>query len=69
MSTRLDSALVTFALLQSAALGASLSTGLERTIHVDGLERRYLVFVPSKLTEPMPVVVVLHGGGGTALQI
>lgn len=38
------------------------------TIKVDGLERRYLVHVPPEYDgkKPVPVVIVFHGGGGTA---
>jgi polyhydroxybutyrate depolymerase len=41
-------------------------TAIERSITVDGLKRKCLVFVPGKPKEPMPVVFVLHGGGGNA---
>ncbi len=37
------------------------------TLEWDGLERRYLVYSPpGHETEPKPVVVLLHGAGGTA---
>ena len=38
------------------------------SLMVGGLERRYLVHVPlrSDGKSPMPVVIMLHGGGGTA---
>ncbi len=35
------------------------------TIVVDGLERRYAVYVPQDFHAGMPVVFCLHGGGGT----
>lgn len=37
-------------------------------LHVDGLERRYLLHVPHTWDgrAPLPVVMVFHGGGGTA---
>ncbi|GAB4146817.1 MAG: hypothetical protein Fur0037_14910 [Planctomycetota bacterium] len=39
-------------------------------IAVEGLERRYLVHVPHAYTpaRPWPVVIMFHGGGGTASQ-
>lgn len=38
----------------------------EVTLEHDGLERRYLLYVPSQLdvSQPAPLVFVLHGGGG-----
>ncbi len=41
-------------------------TTLER-INVDGVERTYNIFVP-KGSGPFPLVFVLHGGGGNALN-
>ena len=40
----------------------------ERTIQIDGLERTYVLHVPSsaKSRSSIPLVVVLHGGGGNA---
>ncbi len=37
----------------------------ERVLTV-GRERRYLLYVPEKVVTPTPLVVSLHGGGGTA---
>lgn len=39
------------------------------TLKVDGLFRRYMVHVPSsyKGDKPVPVVIMLHGGGGTGI--
>lgn len=40
-----------------------------RVVH-EGVERRYLIYVPPGLDDrsaPRPVVLALHGGGGTAL--
>ena len=39
---------------------------VEKSITVDGLPREYLVFVPTGAQEPMPVVLMFHGGGGNA---
>jgi polyhydroxybutyrate depolymerase len=40
----------------------------EQTLDVEGVERSYRAFVPGELTEPAPLVLVLHGGGGSARQ-
>ncbi len=44
-----------------------LSQGLE-TIQVDGRDRTYIVYTPDSYdaSTPMPLVLVLHGGGGNA---
>lgn len=48
---------------------AALPTGSsQQTIEVGGLAREYRVFVPSGLTGPAPLVVMLHGGFGSAQQ-
>ena len=43
----------------------------ERTLRIDGLVREYLLYRPGKIRneQPMPLVIVFHGGGGTAAQI
>ncbi|HZZ27570.1 MAG TPA: PHB depolymerase family esterase [Pirellulales bacterium] len=42
---------------------------LEKTIAVDGRQRTYYLHVPPDLSadKPVPLVLVFHGGGGTAL--
>jgi polyhydroxybutyrate depolymerase len=40
----------------------------ERSITVDGRERTYRVHVPEGADGPLPVVFVLHGGGGNGEQ-
>lgn len=49
----------------AAAVGTS-----HRALTVDGRERTYLLYRPASLprTDPAPLVVVLHGAGGTAEQ-
>ncbi|MCA9264885.1 MAG: alpha/beta fold hydrolase [Planctomycetales bacterium] len=41
----------------------------EKQIRVDGRERTYLVVAPRATRGPFPLVLVLHGGGGTAWQM
>ncbi len=58
-------------LLQTLVSGGIL---VRQTIRVDSMERTYLLFVPNRLarvpgfflrTSSYPVLIVLHGGGGT----
>ncbi len=54
---------------KSLSHGMRLSSGHHRfTLTVDGLERTYIVHVPSSYDSKtqFPLVVMLHGGGGTA---
>jgi polyhydroxybutyrate depolymerase len=48
-----------------------LSQNIESKITVDGIEREYIVHLPkyAKSTDGLPLVLVFHGGGGTASQI
>ncbi len=41
----------------------------EKTISVDGRRRHYRVFVPTAAKGPLPLVVVLHGGGSNGRQM
>ena len=41
----------------------------EKTITVNQLERTYLVYTPRRAAGSLPLVLVLHGGGGTARQM
>src|SRR5258708_33632833 len=54
-------------LVMAAAICASASAAdLVRTIKVDGIERTYRLHVPpGKPANPMALVMVLHGGGGS----
>jgi len=57
-------------ILHSVSFHAVAATGaVEHKITIDGLERTYLVFVPSKVEHPLPVVLAFHGGGGNARQM
>ena len=55
--------------LQLQAVAIMPIIAVEKTIDIDGLERRYLVFVPTNATDAMPVVLAFHGGGGTPRQM
>ena len=62
-------AIISLAILVSSALScASAERTVELTLRHDGLERKYLLYSPPfKLThsDVKPLVLVLHGGGGT----
>lgn len=56
-------------LVCAAALAAQHGEGRAgevraRTVHVDGLEREYLLYVPRSPASPAPLVFFFHGGGG-----
>lgn len=58
------------AVLMWAAVRIALAQpAMEKTITVDGLERHYRLFIPSKAEGPMPLVLAFHGGGGNAAQM
>ena len=48
---------------------AAMREMVERTLEVDGVARKYFLFVPSAPRPAMPVVIVLHGGGGSPQQM
>jgi polyhydroxybutyrate depolymerase len=48
----------------------TFSKDIEGTMMVDGIEREYILHLPENYgTENLPLVMVFHGGGGTAKQI
>lgn len=51
----------------SKAIGASVQAQAN-SLEFDGLTRDYLLYVPESLQQPAPLVIALHGGGGTAAQ-
>jgi polyhydroxybutyrate depolymerase len=75
---RLNQTVLTLAILLILSAGASGLVACRKeaptpaqdytgSIQFDGLERTFLVHVPptSSTTKPMPLLIVLHGGGGT----
>lgn len=42
---------------------------VKRRLEFDGLSRSFLVYVPRKIANPAPVLLVLHGSGGTAQRM
>ena len=57
---------ISFALSLGAASVHAWAAGLERhSFELDGHAREYLLYAPANLTGPRPLVLVLHGGGGT----
>jgi len=68
---RLFQALVAAALLVAVGPAARAQAGAEvrRTLAVGGLERHYLLYLPAghQPGRPIPLVLVLHGGGGRPL--
>jgi polyhydroxybutyrate depolymerase len=52
----------------AADIGTTAADG-ERTVTIAGRQRSYRVHVPSGATGRLPVVFVLHGGGGNGEQV
>jgi polyhydroxybutyrate depolymerase len=53
----------------SGSPGSGPTASGEHTLTVDGRERGYLLHVPPDADGPLPVLLVLHGGGGNARQV
>jgi polyhydroxybutyrate depolymerase len=45
------------------------STAYADKITVDGIERTYVLHVPESVSNPVPLVFALHGGGGTGRRM
>lgn len=50
------------------SLPLSVANAAERALQVGTLTREFRLFVPSSVRGPAPLMIVLHGGGGTAAQ-
>ena len=62
-------ALAAAALTLPSPAGAAYETGVNhRTVELDGIERRYVVYVPSRHSRAAPVVFMFHGSSGTGEQ-
>ncbi|HEY9344599.1 MAG TPA: alpha/beta fold hydrolase, partial [Inquilinus sp.] len=72
MTRRLSQALAfpiaILALLLSTAPGRAAGTDVDATLPVDGVSRSYTLHLPPAAAggDPLPLVVVLHGGGANA---
>lgn len=66
----LNQTLTALGMLACSAGIASAQQQFTRAIDVDGLNRQYLIYLPSNFdaAENMPVMMWHHGGGGTASQ-
>lgn len=58
-------AILLLAALIGAPARAQTGSSAGTLVH-DGLTREFLVYVPTTVRTPAPLVIVLHGGGGTA---
>jgi poly(3-hydroxybutyrate) depolymerase len=58
-------AAILFSRPATASAQAAETGFLNRSVSVDGVERRYQVYVPSgyQRSTPLPVILALHGGG------
>ena len=69
MNRSIQTSLILSTVLASAGHAFSQQQ-FTRTINVDGLNRQYLIYLPSDFdaSENMPVMMWHHGGGGTASE-
>lgn len=58
-------ALIALALTSAAHAGTTTRT----TIKVGGLNREYMLFVPTTFVQPAPLVLAFHGGGSDATKM
>jgi polyhydroxybutyrate depolymerase len=65
------SVIIIFSILSICFTEFCISADFNGTISVDGLEREYILHLPKSYTGDtlLPLVIVFHGGGGTASQI
>jgi polyhydroxybutyrate depolymerase len=69
MYAKLSLALAAAALAAPSPAGAAFQAGANhRTVELDGIDRRYAVYVPPNVTRPAPVVLMFHGSSGTGEQ-
>jgi poly(3-hydroxybutyrate) depolymerase len=62
-------ALAAGALVAPSPAGAAYQAGANhRTVELDGIDRRYVVYVPRNVNRPAPVVLMFHGSSGTGEQ-
>ncbi len=66
---RLRPAAFALALIALVPFGALAGEDSAHTITVDQTERRYLLHVPDSPKLALPLVIVMHGGGGSAKSI
>src|SRR5689334_17070808 len=60
--------LVILVFSQAAVHAQKGGTTETRTINVNGTERTYLMHLPPDYSDPVPLVIALHGGGGNPEQ-
>lgn len=69
MSRILSFILVSVISMPASATQLWMRASVEKTIEVDGLTRKYLVYVPKGADGPLPLVLAFHGGGGKPIQM
>jgi len=61
--------LVSLMSMPASATQLWIRGSVEKTIEVDGLTRKYLVYIPKGTDGPFPLVLAFHGGGGKPIQM